>query len=421
MAVAIQFILNGRIVRVENCSPNTTLLEFLRGAGLTGAKEGCAEGDCGACAVVMVDRDAQGRPCYRAINSCLVPLCLMAGREIVSVEGVASGQGLHPVQRKMVECHGSQCGYCTPGFICSMFEGYYRDDIHKHDELDDQLSGNLCRCTGYRPIREAAIEAFSLRRSRGNETQTKNKNELETPCVISYGQDVFTERLKKAGAGPDGVEYEFENEKFFRPTSLARLLNLLQQFPDGRLIAGATELGLDITKRYQKFPTLISVEAVPELNGIKSTETEWHIGAAATLTHIEEKMAEKFPALGDMLRVFGSRLIRNRATMGGNLVTASPIGDSAPVLLALDAKVALVSANGERTLPIDQFFIAYRKTALQANEILKTIIVPRGISKPGLTRQCSWFKVSKRREMDISTVAACFTVDLDKQNIVRHT
>jgi xanthine dehydrogenase small subunit len=456
MAAAIQFILNGRIVRVENCSPNTTLLEFLRGAGLTGAKEGCAEGDCGACAVVMVDRDAQGRPCYRAINSCLVPLCLMAGREIVSVEGVANshpspegygGQAalerLHPVQRKMVECHGSQCGYCTPGFIMSLFEGYYRDDIHQHDELDDQLSGNLCRCTGYRPIRDAAIEAFLLRRSRGNETQTKGKKGLETPYVVSYGQDIFAERLKKAGAGLDGVEYEFENEKFFRPTSLARLLNLLQQFPDGRLVAGATELGLDIAKRYKKFPTLISVEAVAELKEIKSTETEWHIGAAATLTQIEEKMAEEFPALGDMLRVFGSRQIRNRATMGGNLVTASPIGDSAPVLLALDAKVVMASlqssagvppalkksnpaAGGtpallrERTLPISEFFVAYRKTALQPSEILKTIIVPRGISKPGLTRKCSWFKVSKRREMDISTVAACFTVDLDKQNVVRH-
>ena len=441
MAAAIQFILNGRTVRIEHCSPNTTLLEFLRRAGLTGAKEGCAEGDCGACAVVMIDRDAQGRPCYRAINSCLVPVCLMAGREIVSVEGVASGQGLHPVQRKMVECHGSQCGYCTPGIIMSLFEGYYRDDIHQHDELDDQLSGNLCRCTGYRPIRDAAIEAFSLRRSRGNETQTKSKNELETPYVVSYGQDIFTERLKKAGAGPDGVEYEFGNEKFFRPTSLARLLNLLQQFPDGRLVAGATELGLDITKRYKKFPTLISVEAVAELKEIKSTETEWHIGAAVTLTQIEEEMAEEFPALGDMLRVFGSRLIRNRATMGGNLVTASPIGDSAPVLLALDAKVVIVAQASslcvsedqknkltgkmpvplrERTLPISEFFVAYRKTALQKGEILKTIIVPRGISKPGLTRKGSWFKVSKRREMDISTVAACFTVDLDQQNVVRH-
>ena len=461
MAAAIQFILNGRIVRVDNCSPNTTLLEFLRGAGLTGAKEGCAEGDCGACAVVMVDRDAQGRPCYRAINSCLVPLCLMAGREIISVEGVANSafdtshsafrtphselrtpnselQNLHPVQQKMVECHGSQCGYCTPGFIMSLFEGYYRDDIHQHDKLDDQLSGNLCRCTGYRPIRDAAIEAFAFRSSRRKSAQNKTQNQSEQTDVGCY-EDTFAERLKKAGAGPDGVEYEFENEKFFRPTSLARLLNLLQQFPDGRLVAGATELGLDIAKRYKKFPTLISVEAVAELKEIKSTETEWHIGAAATLTQIEEKMAGEFPALGDMLRVFGSRQIRNRATMGGNLVTASPIGDSAPVLLALDAKVVLVGQASslspskteklgtgatpvlqKRVLPISEFFVAYRKTALQTGEILKAIIVPRGISKPGCTRKCSWFKVSKRREMDISTVAACFTVDLDKQNVVRH-
>ncbi|MGO9476852.1 MAG: xanthine dehydrogenase molybdopterin binding subunit [Limisphaerales bacterium] len=320
----------------------------------------------------------------------------------------------------MVECHGSQCGYCTPGFVMSLFEGYYRDDIHLHNELDDQLSGNLCRCTGYRPIRTAAIEAFSLRRSRGNETQTKSKNKSETPPVFSCGRDIFAQWLKKAGARLDGVEYEFGNEKFFRPTTLARLLHLLQQYPDGRLIAGATELGLEITKRYKKFPALISVEAVAALKQIKAAKNEWHIGAAATLTQIEEKVAGELPALGDMLRVFGSRLIRNRATMGGNLVTASPVGDSAPVLLALDAKVVLASLAGERTLPIDQFFVAYRKTALQPGEILKTIIVPRGISQPGLTRKCSWFKVSRRREMDISTVAACFTVDLDKHNVVRH-
>ena len=165
MAGVIQFVLNGRVVRIDHCSPNTTLLDFLRGTGATGTKEGCAEGDCGACSVVMVDRGADGRPCYRAFNSCLVPLCLMAGREIISVAGVANSelQNLHPVQQKMVEGHGSQCGYCTPGFVMSLFEGYYRGDIHQHDELDDQLSGNLCRCTGYRPIRDAAIEAFAER------------------------------------------------------------------------------------------------------------------------------------------------------------------------------------------------------------------------------------------------------------------
>jgi xanthine dehydrogenase molybdopterin binding subunit/xanthine dehydrogenase small subunit len=429
MAAAIQFILNGRPVRIDRCSPNTTLLEFLRDAGLTGAKEGCAEGDCGACSVVMVDRDVQGRPCYRAINSCLVPVCLMAGREIISVEGVAHSAlrtphsalagGLHPVQQKMAEGHGSQCGYCTPGFIMSLFEGYYRGDIHRQDELDDQLCGNLCRCTGYRPIRDAAMQAFFLRSSRGDEAQNKWARKLEPPHVGCY-KDLFTKRLKRAGASLNAVEYAFGNEKFFRPDSLPRLLRLRKRFPDARLIAGATELGLDITKRFKTFPVLISVEAVPELREIKATPTEWRIGAAATLTRIEEKMAREYPALRDMLRVFGSRLIRNRATMGGNIVTASPIGDSAPVLLALDATVVLASRAGERALAIEKFFVAYRKTALRADEILKTIIVPRGVSQAGLTRRCSWFKVSKRREMDISTVAACFTVDLDRQKVVRH-
>jgi xanthine dehydrogenase molybdopterin binding subunit/xanthine dehydrogenase small subunit len=417
MGAAIEFTLNGRRFKIEGCSPNTTLLEYLRARRLTGSKEGCAEGDCGACSVAIIDRDSQGRATYRAINSCLVPICLMAGREIVTVEGVAGKCGLenlHPVQRRMVECHGSQCGYCTPGFTMSLFEGYYRGDIRTQDQLDDQLCGNLCRCTGYRSIRDAAIGAFA-------ERHKKN------------GEDKFAERLKQLSMELGEVEYECDEEKFLRPTSLSELLDLRRKFPDARLIAGATELGLDITKRYKKFPTLISVEAVPELAQIESSDSEWHIGAAVTLTQIEEKMADEFPALGRMLRVFGSRQIRNRATMGGNIVTASPIGDSAPVLLALDAKVGLVSkivaySEGDETreeiceelMPIKDFFVSYRKTALQPDQILKRIIVPRFAFAPGLTRKFEWYKVSKRREMDISTVAACFTLDLDRDRIVRH-
>ncbi|HWX20296.1 MAG TPA: xanthine dehydrogenase molybdopterin binding subunit [Candidatus Binatia bacterium] len=406
MSGALEFTLNGRPIRVQDCSPNTTLLEFLRGSGLTGAKEGCAEGDCGACSVALIDCDAAGRPCYRAINSCLVPMCLIAGREIVSVEGLACPEGLHPVQEEMVEHHGSQCGYCTPGVVMALFEGHYRDDLRTSAQLNEQLCGNLCRCTGYRPIREAAIQAFRQRHGHN-------------------GEDRFAGMLKKSPARLDRVSYEFAGESFLRPDSLRDLLSLLQQFPDARLIAGATELGLDISKRFQKFQRLISVEAVPELSEITFTDSEWRIGAAVTLTAIEEKMAAEFPALGDMLRVFGSRQVRNRATMGGNLVTASPIGDSAPVLLALDARVLLVSLPGgaglaERALPVEQFFIGYRKTALRPGEILKTIVVPRFASQPGCRRRNQWFKVSKRREMDISTVAACFTVDLDERGRVRH-
>ncbi len=401
MAAAPEFLLNGRLVSLEDVSPNTTLLEFLRGNGLTGTKEGCAEGDCGACSVAIVEQDANGKAAYRAVNSCLMPVCLLAGREVVSVEGVGCSTKMHPVQRTMAEGYGSQCGYCTPGFICSLFEGYYRSDIHKDDDLDDQLSGNLCRCTGYRPIRDAAMEAFAERAARS-------------------GKDAHGEHLKKSKAKIDAAEYERDGEKFFRPASLADLLRLKSENPEARLVAGATEMGLDITKRFKKFPALISTEAVMELKSLKCTKDEWRIGGAVTLTDIKDKLGPEFPALNRMLRVFGSRQIRNRATMGGNIVTASPIGDSAPVLLALNASVVTASQKGERALSISEFFIAYRKTALQADEVLKTIIIPRGEPKGKLTRKCEWFKVTKRREMDISTVAGCFTVDIDAKNIVRH-
>jgi len=399
MPAAFDFSLNGQNVRVENISPNTTLLEFLRATGRTGTKEGCAEGDCGACSVAIVESDANGKKTFRAINSCLMPICLLAGREVISVEGVACGTTLHPVQQKMVECHGSQCGYCTPGFIMSLFEGYHRDDLTTSDQLDEQLCGNLCRCTGYRPIRDAALEAFA-----------------ERSAGLRPGSLVNEQHAGPEACAP--VAYESHAEQFFRPTSLAQLFQLIATHPTARLIAGATELGLDITKRFKKFPTLISVEAVPELRNIECTQDEWRIGGAATLTNIEDKLGDEFPALRDMLRVFGSRQIRNRATMGGNIVTASPIGDSAPVLLALDAKVVLTSKNGERVLPIVDFFVSYRKTALQAGEILKTLIIPRTAAANG-QRLTRWFKVSKRREMDISTVAACFAVELDSAQRVQ--
>ncbi len=401
MSSPLEFSLNGQPLSVEGVSPNTTLLDFLRGRSLTGSKEGCAEGDCGACSVVIVERDAHGKPAYRAVNSCLMPVCLLAGRDVITVEGVGCSASMHPVQTTMATGFGSQCGYCTPGFICSMFEGFYRKDLHTHGDLDDQLCGNLCRCTGYRPIREAAMDAFARSAS-------------------ANGGDTFADYLKVADLNLASAEYQSAGEKFFRPVSLAELLRLKKHHPEARLIAGATELGLDITKRYKKFPTLISVEAVAELKELKSTAAEWHLGAAVTLTDIDDQLGGEFPALRDMLRVFGSRQIRNRATMGGNIVTASPIGDSAPVLLALDAKVVLASETGERTLPVSEFFVAYRKTALQLSEVLKTILIPRGGPSTDCTRRTGWFKVSKRREMDISTVAGCFVVDLDQQNIVRH-
>src|SRR5437762_10082605 len=229
MSGAIEFRLNGNAVRVDSVSPNITLLEWLRTSGLTGSKEGCAEGDCGACSVAIVDRDARGKRCYRAINSCLVPLPLMAGREIISVEGVACSK-THPVQTAMIDNFGSQCGYCTPGFIMSLFEGYYRKNLKTAAQLDEQLCGNLCRCTGYRPIRDAAADCLT------------NRN----------GADPFDEQLRSAKAKLGPARYTFGAEKFLRPTSLPKLFAMMAENPEARLIAGATELGLEITKKFRK-------------------------------------------------------------------------------------------------------------------------------------------------------------------------
>ncbi|MDQ2825141.1 MAG: xanthine dehydrogenase molybdopterin binding subunit, partial [Verrucomicrobiota bacterium] len=261
-------------------------------------------------------------------------------------------------------------------------------------QLDEQLAGNLCRCTGYRAIRDACADAFAQK----------------------TGVDPFWKRLENGATKLKEVRYANNGENFLRPASLKELFAAMAKHPEARLIAGATELGLDISKRFQKFPTLISVEAIPELNAIDCTKSEWHIGAAVTLTRINELLGAEYPEIADMLYLFGSRQIRNRATMGGNLVTASPIGDSAPILLALDGRVNLASAKGERTLPIDEFFVAYRTTALKPDEILKTIVIPRIVDP--VTWRRTFYKVSKRREMDISTVAGCFAIQLDKSDAI---
>jgi len=397
MVDGFKFRLNGKAVRVEGVSPNLTLLDWLRASGRTGSKEGCSEGDCGACSVAVAETDANGKPTYRSINSCLTPLILMAGRDLVTVEGLENGCP-HPVQAAMTAHHGSQCGYCTPGFIMSMFEGYYRKDMDREWKLDDQLCGNLCRCTGYRPIRDAALVSLKERK--------KNR------------ADRFDRSLAKAPVRLKGLEYQQNGEKFFRPSALRELFSIMKQHPGARLIAGATEMGVEIAKRFKKFPILVSIEAVAELAKAKKTKDGWHLGAGLKLTDLAEAVEKDFPEWARMLWVFGSRQIRNRATLGGNLVTASPIGDTAPILLAHGATIVCASAKGGRKVAIDEFFVGYRKTCLKAGEILQEVIVPLPLGKPGGRVLQEWYKVSKRREMDISTVSACFVVHLGKDGKV---
>jgi xanthine dehydrogenase molybdopterin binding subunit/xanthine dehydrogenase small subunit len=393
--------INGREEKIDGLPPTTTLLEYLRTHGYTGSKQGCAEGDCGACTVALVERGTDGKTTWRALNSCIALLPMFAGREIVTVEALAEGEALHPVQDRMVRQYGSQCGYCTPGFVMSLFEAYYRPDCRRTRDLSDQLSGNLCRCTGYRPIRDAALDALADRDGR------------------DAASDRFARRLDAPRGPITALDYTAGGSRFIRPTTLAGLLAALSENSFARLVAGATEIGVDVTKKFAAFPVLVSTEGVAELRAIKRTADAWRIGGAATLTDIEDAVGPEYPSLSKMLRVFASRGIRNRATMGGNLATASPIGDSAPVLLTLDASLVLASRGGERTVALDQFFVDYRKTALEPGEIIKEIVLPVLPNGHGLTRRVDFLKVSKRRELDISIVAGAFRLDIDAAGVIR--
>jgi xanthine dehydrogenase molybdopterin binding subunit/xanthine dehydrogenase small subunit len=405
--MGFEFTLNGRKVRVDDAPPSTTLLEYLRSNGLTGCKQGCAEGDCGACTVAIVERDSAGNATYRGINSCIALLPMFAGREVVTVEGLAGEWGaLHPVQSAMVDHYGSQCGYCTPGFVMSLFEGYYRRDCREPRDISEQLCGNLCRCTGYRPIRDAALDSLRHRDAVLKRTKVAPS-------------DPFRERLGAPVAQAPPLDYEVGAERFVRPATLAELFAALAKHPEARLVAGATEIGVEVTKKLRSFPLLVSTEGVSELTGITKTDSAWRIGAAATLTAVEEALGDEYPSVSRMLKVFAARQIRNRATLGGNLATASPIGDSAPVLLSLDAELVLGSAKGTRAVPLAGFFTAYRKTLLAPGEIIIEVVLPRLDPAGGFSRRSDFFKVSKRRELDISIVAAAFSIDTDPAGMVR--
>jgi xanthine dehydrogenase small subunit len=395
----LRFTLNGRPVAVDDPPPTTTLLDWLRapkprGMGLTGSKEGCAEGDCGACSVAILDRDPDGAPAWRAVDACLVLLPQLAGQEIVTVEGLARGDTLHPAQVELVERLGSQCGYCTPGFVMTLFEATYRPELAAGGRAaalrDDQLCGNLCRCTGYRPIRDAL-------------------DHVAGTCP----NDRFSARLTVAQAETRGIAYATGTQRFAQPDSWPALWEAVEAMPDARFVHGATDLGLEVTRQHIAHPALVSLQALPGFDEVTRIPGGVRIGAGARLSWLE--VHDVVPLLTRMLRFFASRQIKNRATLGGNLANASPIGDTPPVLLALDALVVLASRSGERRVPIDEFFLSYRKTALQPGEIVRAVEIP----DPAPDARMAAYKVSKRRELDISAVAAGFRVELDGEGLVR--
>ncbi|HEY6981416.1 xanthine dehydrogenase small subunit [Reyranella sp.] len=380
MADCIRFALNGLPVELSDTSPMTTLLDWLREQrGLKGTKEGCAEGDCGACTVVL-ERAHGG---HEAMNACIALLGQIDGQSVRTVEGLRDKDGgVHPVQRALAEADATQCGFCTPGFVMTAYAFACGGESADLETIHDALAGNLCRCTGYRPIVAAMKQVAGI---------------AAEPAVLPPKRD--------GSAVFDG--------RFFAPRSLGDLLKARADYPDAPLLAGGTDLGL-LASRARKPPrSVIHVAQVPELTVIEEGKDEITIGAAVSYTQAMPALIGAFPALRPYLSRLGSRQIRTMGTIGGNLGTASPIGDMPPVLLALETRLKLVSKRGVRDLSLDDFFLGYRRTALAPDEVIQSFTLPR--LSPGEHFFCD--KVSKRRDQDISTVAGSYRVRIKEGRI----
>ncbi|MDF3935654.1 xanthine dehydrogenase small subunit [Pseudomonas citronellolis] len=391
----IQFLLDDELRQADDLAPETSLLDYLRTQlGRTGTKEGCASGDCGACTVVLAEPQGDGLR-YRAVNACITPLGALHGRQLLSVESLAEGQRLHPVQQAMVDCHGAQCGFCTPGIVMSLFAWRHDGCAHDRDSALAALSGNLCRCTGYRPILDAAKRIAS-------DAQTDR---------FDAGARATAERLR---ALPAGARLDHGEQHAWLPTSLDELDALLMDYPQARLVAGATDLALEATQALKAFPQLIHLERVPELRRLEEHPDYLLIGAARPYADCVEAL-QGFPGVPELLERLGSLQVRQRGSFGGNVANASPIGDTPPVLLALDARLRLRRAGQVREIAIDGFFTGYRQSVLQPGEYLEGIVIPR-------LREGQLFrvdKISKRRDDDISAVCLALRLDLDEHGRVR--
>ena len=396
----LRFVLGHRPHALPDVAPDRTLLDVLReDLRCTAVKEGCASGDCGACTVAVAEAEEGGRLHWRAINSCIRLAHSVEGMAVFTAEDIAGEGGrLHPSQRAMLECHGSQCGFCTPGFVMSLFALHRQRDgaAVSRDEALHALSGNLCRCTGYRPILDAA--------------QTMH----HWPDV-PLDESGLLQQLKLLAQDGRATAADSASNFYATPTTLAELLRLRAAHPQALIAAGTTDVGLWVTKQHRRFGQIIDVTRVTELRRIERGAHSLSIGAAASLTEAFDALAECRPQLKPFFDRFAGLPVRESGTLGGNVANGSPIGDSMPLLIALGATLVLASTRGERTLPIEDFYLAYRKTALAPDEVLARIEVPQPTPHEWLRAD----KISKRFEDDISAV--CLAVALQVENGVIHS
>lgn len=387
-AAAIRFVLDGQVVTVTDAKPTTTLLDYLREQGRCGAKEGCAEGDCGACTVVLGELNGEHID-YRAVNSCIRFLPTVAGKALVTVESLQAADGtLHPVQQAMVDCHASQCGFCTPGFVMSLFALYLRNAAPTRETVVEALAGNLCRCTGYRPIIDAGCKA-----SQYAEPSHWSRVAAQAPALITALRAVQND---EAAALPG----------FQAPRSIEALATAYAATPNALLLAGGTDIGLWVTKQLRELPPIIYLGDIAELKTISDDAEALTIGAAASLTDAWAALIAHYPSLAEVAQRFASPPVRNSGTLGGNVANGSPIGDSMPPLLALDAEVLLRCGARTRRLPLHAFYLGYQQKDLAPGEFVVGIRIPHAAADT----KFACYKLSKRIDQDISAVCAAFAL-----------
>ncbi|MCM2454273.1 xanthine dehydrogenase small subunit [Rhizobium sp. CG4] len=398
---AISFILNSQTVSLDDFGPTDTLLDYLRlNRKLTGTKEGCAEGDCGAC-TVLVGRLIDGSLRYESVNACIRFIGSLHGTHVVTVEHLASKDGtLHPVQQAMVDYHGSQCGFCTPGFIMSLYGLWLSDEKPSRATIEKALQGNLCRCTGYEPIVRAAEHVSSARPSALFDPLQRDRSEIVSRLWAIAQNGTIT--VAKG------------NERSIIPGSVTELAEILKQEPKATIVAGSTDVGLWVTKQMRALNPVVFINNLAELQTIAADENTITIGAGVTYSQAFETIAARIPAFARLIDRIGGQQVRNMGTIGGNIANGSPIGDTPPALIALGATLTLRAANGPRTLSLEKYFIDYGKQDRLPGEFVEKVTIPL----PKQSSHYAVYKISKRRDEDISALCAAFHLTLGEDNTV---
>ncbi|UUO22099.1 xanthine dehydrogenase small subunit [Colwellia sp. M166] len=395
---AVRFLLNNDVVVIENIDPNLTVLQYLRDERFkSGTKEGCASGDCGACTVVLAELSKDNQALnYKSINACISFVGSLHGKQLITVEDLKQGAKLHHVQQAMVDNHGSQCGFCTPGFVMSSFALHKQNSTPDRAQVLEALAGNLCRCTGYRSIIDAAL--------------TSSEHAEADSFALHYQQTL--QQLIDFKSLPS-AQLSNSQHHYFAPKTIAELADKLLASPNATLVAGGTDLALSVTQNLATIDDLVYLGDVAELHRLEANDNEFIIGSAVPYSEFTSMLDNEYHELGEMIERIGSRQIRNNGTLGGNIGNASPIGDMPPALIALGAEISLQRGDVERRIALEDFFISYKKTVLKDAEFIKHIYIPKAKE----SQMFKLYKVSKRIDDDISAVLAAFFLEI-KDNII---